>query len=225
MKRHARQVAVLLGVLASTLVLAGSAGAHGVTNGSFETGNFTGWTVENWPGGSGDWFVYSGTESPINDFLISAPPDGIYGAVTDQGGPGSHVLYQNVPASFGAVLTFDVYYENWAGVFVTPDSLDPFGVGANQQYRVDIMNPAAPTFSVAPGDVLANVFQTEVGDPVSLGPTRITVPLGSFSGLRCGTTVRVRFAEVDNQFFFNASVDNVHVHFTNPLPMAPCRIP
>jgi len=223
MKRHAGQLAVLLGVLASTLALAGSAGAHGAVNGSFETGNFNGWTVANWPGGSGDWFVYSGTVSPFSGFPISAPPDGVYAAVSDQGGPGSHVLYQDVGALQGAILSFEVYYENQAGVFVTPASLDPFGAGPNQQYRIDIMDPSAPLFSVAPGDVLANVFQTDVGDPMSMAPTTVTVNLGKL-GLRC-RPVRVRFAEVDNLLFFQASVDNVHVHFVKPMPGAPCRIP
>ena len=117
--RNTSRIAVVLGVLASTMALAGSAGAQGVTNGSFETGMFAGWTVENWPDGTGDWFVYSGDQTPISGDTIAPPPDGLFGAVTDQTGPGSHVLYQNVPAVIGAVLSFDVYYNNLNLAFAT----------------------------------------------------------------------------------------------------------
>ena len=217
MKRWSQRIGIFLGVLATSLVLAGSAGAQ-VTNGSFETGNFSGWTVANWSGGSSDWFVYSGTASPLNGLPISAPTHGTFAAVTDQFGPGSHVLYQNITVGPGLVLKFDIYYVNWAGDFVTPATLDPFS-GENQQYRVDLMSPFAPTFSVAPGDVLKNVFQTKVGDAPSLLPTTVSVPL---TGFQCGQRVRLRFAEVDNLFYFNASVDNVRIVEVKPVPGMPC---
>jgi hypothetical protein len=89
-----------------------------------------------------------------------------------------------------------------------------FNVIPNQQYRVDILRPSAPVDSVAPGDVLATVFQTEVGDPASLAPTPVSFDLSGFAG----TTVRIRFAEVDNQLFFNASVDDVTVTSTRAVP-------
>lgn len=76
------------------------------------------------------------------------------------------------------------------------------------------MRPTAPVTSVAPGDVLATVFQTKVGDPLTLAPTPVSFDLSSFAG----TTVRIRFAEVDNQLFFNASVDNVAVTGKRALP-------
>jgi hypothetical protein len=68
--------------------------------------------------------------------------------------------------------------------------------------------------SVAPGDILATVFQTKVGDPLTLAPTPITFDLTPFAG----TTVRIRFAEVDNQLFFNASVDSVAIASQRLLP-------
>jgi hypothetical protein len=37
--------------------------------------------------------------------------------------------------------------------------------------------------------------------------------------------VRLRFAEADNQFYFNSSVDNVHLHpGGKPMPLFPCRV-
>ncbi len=196
---------LIVGVVA-TLSVPAVASAATVVNGDFETGNFTGWTVVNLVPPA-NWFVYSGTSSPLSGHAIDAPPGGTYAAVTDQFGPSSNVLYQDVALEpgFKHTLSFDIYYKNWAGSFVTPDSLNP-GV-RNQQYRVDIMKPSAPVTSVAPGDVLATVFQTKVGDPLTMAPTKITFDLSPYAG----TTVRLRFAEVDTDSFFNASVDNVQI--------------
>jgi hypothetical protein len=184
-------------------------------NGGFETGNFSGWTVVNQSGGSGDWFVYTGTTSPLSGFTIATTPEGTHAAVTDQTGPGSHVLYQDVAleSGFAHTLSFDVYYENRAGLFASPASLD-FNVFPNQQYRIDVLRPSAPATSVAAGDVLASLFQTDPGDPFSLAPTSISADLSSFAG----TTVRIRFAEVDNQGFFQASVDRVAISSRRLLP-------
>jgi len=67
-----------------------------VTNGGFESGNFTGWTVVNQAGGNGNWFNYTGTSSPASGHTIPAPPEGTRAAITDQGAPGSHELYQDI---------------------------------------------------------------------------------------------------------------------------------
>jgi hypothetical protein len=213
-----RFLLAILGLgVAALLATPGVSTAATIVNGGFETGNFTGWTVVNQSGGSGDWFVYGGTSSPLNDFAIAAPPEGTFAATTDQFGGGSHVLYQDVALepNFNHTLSFDVYYNNQAfpTVFATPPSLD-FNVIPNQQYRVDVLRPTAPVTSVAPGDVLATVFQTNFGDPVTLGPTPVSFDLSGFAG----TTVRIRFAEVDNQFFFAASVDRVAVQSTPAFP-------
>jgi hypothetical protein len=192
-------------------------GAATVVNGGFETGTFSGWTVVNQEGSfpDGSWYVYSGTTTPVSFFSIAAPPGGTFAATTDQNGAGSHVLYQDVAleAGFSHVLSFDLYYENQNGAFATPDTLD-FNVFPNQQYRVDVLRPTADPFSVAPADVLATVFRTQVGDSPTLDPTRITFDLSAFAG----TTVRIRFAEVDNQFYFQGSVDNVAIQSVRLLP-------
>jgi hypothetical protein len=123
-------------------------------------------------------------------------------------GQSTNILYQDLtlPSTSALSLSLILYYDNQAGVFCTPNSLSTTA-GCNQQYRVDIMNPAAPVDSVAPVDVLATVFQTAVGDPLTLAPRAITFDLSAFAG----TTVRLRFAEVDNQSLFFASFDAVSV--------------
>ena len=201
--------------VASTLVVSGVLIAATTVNGGFETGSFAGWTVFNQEEDFGNWFVYSGTVSPESGSPIAAPPDGTYAATTDQLVPGSHILYQDVAleAGFHHMLSFVVYYNNQAGDFATPPTLD-FTVVPNQQYRVDVLNPSAPVTSVVPGEVLATLFQTKVGDPPVLAPTIVTADLSNFAG----TTVRLRFAEVDNVFFFAASVDNVVLTSTPAFP-------
>jgi hypothetical protein len=196
-------IAVAVGLLAAPA----AAGAAIVTNGDFETGNLSGWQVSTSDPGEG-WFAYTGTSSPLEDFTIPAPPQGNHAAITDENGAGLHVLYQDVTLPPGGPVTqlsLFVYYDSQAPI-VSPDSLDPDG-GANQQYRVDVLKPGTPVDTVASGDVLRTVFRTLAGDPQSLSPTVKTADLTAFAG----QTVRIRLAEVDNQFFFNAGADAVSI--------------
>jgi len=184
-------------------------GTNIVLNGGFETNGgvgtnvFTDWTVENLFGGTGDWLVQTGVASPLNGFPVDPPPEGTFAAMTDQGGPGTHVIHQvlAVPAA-GVILTCQVYVNNQAGVYFNPGSLD-FNVGPNQHTRIDVMDPAAPIDDVGAG-VLLNVFITNPGDPVVIPYTVVTADLTPFGG----TNVRLRVAEVDNQLFMNVGVDD-----------------
>jgi len=174
-------------------------------NGSFETGDFTGWTVVQEQFSGGDWFVYSGTLSPISNLPILPPPVGTFAAVTDQGDPSSQVLFQDIDIPAGtAECSVIVYYENRASEgFINGSDLS-HETFPNQQARIDIMDPAAPDFDIGAG-VLMNIFQTNPGDPNLLGYTTIDFDLTDFAG----TTVRFRVAEVDNEGVFNFSIDNV----------------
>ena len=161
-----------------------------VENGGFETGDFTGWTQETLTPADG-WFVYTGTLSPINSIPILAPPVGNFAAVTDQGDPNSNILYQDIQIPAGETVTCSaiVYYENEGGeggcVFIIGDGLTLNE--DNQQYRVDIMDPNAPSFDTGAG-VLLNLFQTLPGDPNSLGYTTLNFDLSPFAG----STVRIK---------------------------------
>ncbi len=176
-----------------------------VENGSFETGDFDGWTVVQEVGSAGDWFVYSGNLSPLGGAPILLPPVGEFAATTDQVEPSSQVLFQDieVPAGFTDECSVIVYYENGPGEFVNGPDLSFVG-NPNQQARIDIMDPSAGDFDVGAG-VLLNIFQTEPGDPSSLGYTTIGFDLTQFAG----TTVRFRAAEVDNMGNFEFSIDDV----------------
>lgn len=194
----------------SFLVLVPRAGAATVVNGDFETGNLVGWTTLE--EGEGEWDTYSGTLG--GDFF--APPQGSFAATTFQEGPGLNVLYQDVSVGTGPdeVLRLYAYYAS-AEPLATPPSgtLSP-GEFPNQQYRIDVIDPAADIDSVDPADILAPVFATETGDSPSMAPKLLSVDLTEFGG----ETVRLRMAEVDNQGPINAGVDAVAI---GPPPPAP----
>lgn len=187
---------------------------NAVNNGSFEvnggagTSGFTGWTVVDQAGGSGSWFVQTGTTSPTSAATVMAPTNGSFAAMTDQSGPGSHVLYQDiaVPAN-GGTLVFDLFINNQAAAFSVPApaTLD-YTVNPNQQFRADLIATTAGDFDVGAG-VLANIYQTLPGDPLASGYSTISFDLSAFAG----QTVRLRFAEADNQNFFQAGIDNVGI--------------
>jgi hypothetical protein len=187
-----------------------------IENGGFETGDFTGWTVVQELGSAGDWFVYSGTVTPVSSHTVLPPPDGTFAAVSDQGEPSSQVLFQDIVVPPESVTcSVVVYYLNSAEGFVTAPDLS-YQTFPNQQARIDIMDPAADPFDVGAG-VLLNIFQTNPGDPLSLGYTTLDFDLSQFAG----TTVRFRAAEVDNEGYFNFSIDDVicgERNVSRPIP-------
>jgi hypothetical protein len=193
---------------------AAPASAATIVNGGFETGDFTGWTVVSQRRGSGDWFVYRGANSPLTGFSVHRPARGTYAAITDTFAPGSHVLYQDIALEPGLqhLLRFFIYYQNLAREFCTPDTLSFDIPECNQQYRVDILDPDSGPFSLRPDDVLATLFLTDPGDRRTLEPTQLQFDISQYAG----QTIRLRFAEVDNQSFFLASVDEVGVVSQSP---------
>ncbi len=222
--RSARWMTAAAVVVAGVLLMPQAAMAATVTNGSFETGDFTGWTTQaqDQQGAAGLWSVYTGTTPPLSGTTLPAPMCGTHAAVADQEEASSNVLYQDLTLEAGEAhtLTFTHYYNNTATegdsdtpLFASPATLDYTVDAANQQYRVDIMKASADPFSVASADILQTVFQTQPGDPATLAPTPVTVDLSAYAG----QTVRLRFAVVVNQAVLNAGVDCVNLTST-PIP-------
>ena len=189
------------------LPAAGGISAAGqAPKGGFENGGLGRWTRAKQEGSSGNWFIYSGTSGPFSNNAIAAPPQGRFAVTTDQDGPGSHVFYRNfrLKGERTHKLSFYLYYRNHNGTFFTPNSLD-YTDDPNEQYRVDILKRNADPFTVERSAILATLFRTKVGDPERLAPKLLTFNLTRFGG----STVRLRFAEVDTENFFLASVDKV----------------
>jgi hypothetical protein len=100
-----------------------------------------------------------------------------------------------------------MFNNNWdGGPFGTSQD---FNVIPNQHARVDILSSGAGAFDIGAG-VLRNFFLG--GTPVT-GPNPFTHFSFDVTSLLPGT-YQLRFAEVDNQNFFNMGVDNVSVQET-----------
>jgi hypothetical protein len=185
--------------------------AANVTNGNFETGNFTGWNRVNKEGGSGSWFVYSTNTSPLSNNPIAVPPQGNFAATSDQNNPGTQVLIKTIKLQSGMrhELSFILYYRNFAPGFFTPNTLN-FTAAPNQQYRIDVLKKDANPFSVSQNAILKPLFRTNVGAPNTRGPQLRSFNLTQFAG----RTVRLRFAAVETENFLLASVDKVKVKST-----------
>jgi hypothetical protein len=205
-------------VAAVVLAFAATSSVHAlpvISNGGFEAG-LTSWTKADQLGSEGTFFSQSGTVSPVKGDLVPAPPEGTKAAMTDAPGPGSHVLYQDFVATADpAALSFALFIGNRASLFATPTSLDFSTPTLNQQARVDILENTADPFSVAGTDVLLNLYQTEVGDPLITGYNTITTDISALLAAHAGETLRLRFAETDNVFTFQVGVDNVRF---DPIP-------
>jgi hypothetical protein len=190
-----------------------------ITNGDFETGDFTGWTVTDLAGGSpGSFFIDDADGfTPYSGQSTVGPAGGSFYAVSDQGGGGAHALSQafTVPgAATSVTLSFDMFVNDAdSGPIVNPAGLDPF-VGPNQHGRVDILAAGSSPFDTGAG-VLANFYLGVDGfgvHPYTPYSFDITSLVGG------GGVYTLRFAEVDNQLFLNLGVDNVGVEFTPDVP-------
>jgi len=193
-----------------------------IINGGFETGGFAGWTVADQAGGSGSFFVTGAATTPLSGFATVGPRSGTFYAVSDQTGPGTHALIQSfiVPVgSSSVILSFDMFVNDQSGVgpIVNPAGLD-FNAFPNQHARVDILTATATPFATGAG-VLANFY---LGIDAGTSPHPYTSYLFDITPLvGAGGTFQLRFAEVDNQFFFNQGVDNVGIMASGvPEPMS-----
>ena len=192
---------------------------NGFELGAVDSNQIPCWTVVDQLNGS--WCTQAGIAPPQgncagNFTTVPAPPQGAQAAMTNTGGFGSHVLYRcNV---LGAVsISFQLYINNVAGAFSNPPTLDP-NVMPNQQFRADLVTKAgieADPFTVAPIDILLNIYQTLPGDPAVSGYTPIVADISAF----IGQNVCLRFAEVDNQFFFHVGIDDVQVELKKKKPV------
>ncbi|MDA8017406.1 MAG: hypothetical protein MPN21_08135 [Thermoanaerobaculia bacterium] len=190
-------------------------------NGGVGTNVFTDWTVVDVPGSIGGLpsafgsiVAQTGVTSPVSSSAVEAPTDGTFSAMADATGPSASLIYQDFVVPSGTTtVRCDVYINNQAGVFINAGTLDWEAV-ANQHARLDIMDPLAPDDDVGAG-VLLNLFITNPGDPAVQSYQTISADISAFAG----QTVRLRAAEVDNQFFFNMGLDNCSVTSSGGEPV------
>lgn len=224
MSRLAR-LAISIGTAVVVLACGSVHAVPVIANGGFETG-FAGWLRADQVGSEGGFFIQSSTASPSNGDPVPAPPAGLFAAMTDGFGPGSHVLLQDFVASVAsATLRFDLFIGNRADRFVTPVSLDFAATNVNgaltlnQQARVDILRAGADPFSVAAADILLTLYRTQVGDALLSGYTTVSTDIGALLSAHVGEALRLRFAETDNLAQFQMGIDNVRIDVV-PEPSA-----
>jgi len=175
----------------------------------FESGGLTDWQAV--AAGSGGWFVYSDgrktpdptRSDPAVPFDLPDPPQGKFAAVTETNGPGTRILYRDVKLDGRFKLHLSVFYAG-VGRFSSPQTL-AHDEPANQQFRIDVIDPSAPIDSVTPDDILVNVFKTAAGDPNRREPSSVSADLSRWAG----ETVRLRLAGTDNQGPLRAGVDDI----------------
>jgi hypothetical protein len=205
-------VTMLLAILSpATIVLAAS---PVIVNGSFETGNYDGWTLwegnnpygQDWPE-CGTWGIaYDGEviesgyvtydfcdgamveQRSLPDFSITyETTDGEYLAYQLQTAPQDHRMYQDVklPDST-ANLSWDMFYTNHAGV--SSDS---------QYLAVHIRDPLSDS-------VLETLFTTEGDASQSILMTHFTCDISDYAGSEVRIDVEMRV----NQGYLDAGFDN-----------------
>jgi hypothetical protein len=207
-------------------LLAAAAGAFGVvaalaiaapTNGNFETGTFEGWKRVDQGNNDrskakGVWQVYKNRLRDTNagppikrrggaPFKLGAPPRGTYAAGLFSLGEGTHILHRVLEVDEQSELSMQLAFKNTADDFYVLDSLSPDG-DANQQLRIDLMEPDAPIDSLEGSDIIDTLFSTQSGDPRKRAYSKLKADVEP-------GTVRLRIAEVDNQSNFLVGVDAV----------------
>jgi len=209
-----------------TMIIAGialaaatpAAAANLLVNGDFETGTYAGWTTNVEGGSSGNLQIeaYDGV-APISG-LAYAPNalGGDYFSITDQTGPGAYSLTQSftLATSTKVIISFDMFANNWAGANINNGRL--YTAGSNQNAVVDILTGTAGAFTSNALDIVATLYGP--GSDAIFG----TNPWTSYSTtLMLGAgTYQIRFAQADNQSYFQQGVDNVSVAVPEPASWA-----
>lgn len=183
----------------------------------FESGSLANWRIDR--RGSGDWFTYTNGKvapgknqnDPGMPFDVPNPPQGKTAAVSDQNSPGRFILYRDVTLDGRYQLRLSVFYVNH-GSFSAVTASNRRRINNEQQFRIDIVSPAAPLDSVARDHVLATVFRAAPGDPSRREPSDVTVDLSRWQG----QTVRLRVAVAENQMPLRAGVDHIRFERLSP---------
>jgi hypothetical protein len=188
-----------------------------ITNGGFETGSLSGWTVTREAGSdpSVNFFASNSTITPQSSLTTVGPESGSYYALSDGQGPGTLILSQTFTVPTGAasvVLSFGLFVNSYGGDIVNTAAGLDFSGAANQYGVVSLLSSGASLFSTTTG-VLGNFYQGT--DSAATNPNQYTNYSDNITSLvGAGGTFTLRFAEVNNVSYLNMGVDNVSVVYT-----------
>ncbi|MBT5925972.1 MAG: hypothetical protein HOH33_05085 [Verrucomicrobia bacterium] len=149
-----------------------------IQNGSFETGDFTGWNAVNPAGPFAPWGVVGAGSGFGFGLQTTVPQDGNFVAVNgfDAGGPDSFNLFQQVsiPSGHDAILTFD-YRLQWANAFRP-------AFAASRELELQILDPGSNQILSAPFHTAVGPLLGAVGD-INTGWLTKSVDLSIYSGM------------------------------------------
>jgi hypothetical protein len=159
-----------------------------ITNGGFETGDFTGWVQTN--SGKGAFRINDGTADPFGVDGPLPPFSGRFSVLSHQAGLGIYMLYQDlaVPRAGTPVLAWAQRIRNHGTAFAS-----------NQSFRVEIRDTSNELQTVA--------FSTQPGDPLLTDWTEQNYDLFEFRGRK----IRLAFVEQNDASNFNAHLDDVQM--------------
>ena len=218
MKKAIVSTVAALGLVFATAATA--AQVELITNGGFETGDFTGWNAQIEAGSNGTVEVTSNSTAPIGGQTVPAPSEGQFHALTGQSGPGAYAVSQLITLAdvySSLILTFDLFASTNAN-FVDAGNLDHTG-GPNQHVRVDLLVAGSDGFDV--GNVIASILVPFIDGQFPGAYTSYSFDLLPLLGN--ATSFVLRFGQVDNQGHFSMGIDNVSLLAENsevPLPAA-----
>ncbi|MEO0479680.1 MAG: nidogen-like domain-containing protein [Planctomycetota bacterium] len=187
-------------VLAATLSLCAASTAQVteyMTNGDFETGDFTGWVV------SGAMAINDGTLPIPGSGLTQPALGGSFDALTNGFGPGMQSLQQCffVPNTVvSATLAWTDEIRNFAATFSDP----------NQEFRVVIRD------AVTQAQIGAEIFSTNPGDVLIQPATPRSFDISAALQAIPGQAICISIEEEDNLFFQNVSIDDVSLLIDSP---------
>lgn len=188
-----------------------------ITNGGFESG-LSGWTAYFAAGSNptaGRYYAASGTTTPLSGFLTPGPNSGSGYAVSDQLGPGAGALFQSfsiTSALSSATLSFWMFVKDQSGNNGIVGPGFDFVSAANQHARVDLLS-GIPADPLDLSSVLYNFY-------LGAGPTDDPWAFYTFdvTSLLTPGTYTLRFAQADNQLFFNHGIDDVSLTAVTAAP-------
>jgi hypothetical protein len=186
------------------------ASANLLTNGGFETGDYTGWSLNTQDGSGGALSIVAnnGGTSPLSGFGYAAnATGGNWFSITDQAGPGSYALTQSFTLAKATTVTisFQTFANNQASTTLANGR--DYSSSPNQNAEVDLLLGGADAFTNASADIVATLYGPGADTAGNPNPwSTFTSTLALAAG-----TYQLRFAETDNQFFFQQGVDNVSV--------------
>jgi len=171
-----------------------------ITNGGFETGDFTGWTRT--ATGDGTWNINDGNFDPRGPTGTNSPISGSFDAVADQTTIGKRTLSQ----TFTVPSNIETAVISWKDRIFNDASSFPF-IDPIQEVRVQLVK--------SDGTLLSKIFSPEPADPsIQVGPNSRSFDITTLLQSLEGQSIKLIIEEESDKGFLNYYVDDVSILVT-----------